>query len=121
MLEKTKKEEKDKKAMAPQNPLAAMPLVNYEGVYANNLYGKINISVVSGKLTAVIGPKKVKMTLNHWDKNIFAVNWPVYDADIESGFAIFHVDPQSNVTGVTLDFLNQDNDMGVFKRVEEKK
>ncbi len=120
-LEKTKKEEKDKKAVAPQNPLAAMPLKNYEGIYANDLYGKITISVVSGKLTAVIGPKKVKMSLNHWDKDIFAVNWPVYDADIESGFAIFQADPQGKVTGVTLDFLSQDNDMGMFKRVEKNK
>ena len=120
-LEKTKKEEKDKKAVAPKNPLAAMPLKNYEGMYANDIYGKINISVVNGNLTITIGPKKVKMTLNHWDKDIFAVNWPVYGADFESGFAIFQIDPLGKVTGVVLDFLNQDDDLGVFKRLEEKK
>ena len=120
-LEKAIKEEEDKKAVAPNNPLASMPPENYAGVYVNDIYGKINISAVNGKLAAIIGPKKVKMNLNHWNKDIFAVNWPVNGTGFESGFAIFQVDPQSNVTGVTFDFLNQDDDLGVFKRVEEKK
>lgn len=120
-LEKTRKEEKEKKTMAPKNPLAAMPLEKYAGDYANDIYGNVNVSVVNGKLTATIGRKNVKMNLVHWDKDIFAVNWPVYGIDFESGFAFFQVNPQNKVTGVTLDFLNQDVDLGVFERVDEKK
>jgi CubicO group peptidase (beta-lactamase class C family) len=115
---KMKKEEKAGKTVAPKNPLAAMPLKKYAGNYANGVYGKINVSVVDGKLTIVIGPKKVKMSLQHWDKDIFAVNWPNGASDSEYGFAIFQVDPQGKATGVTLDYLNQNDDLGVFKRVE---
>lgn len=118
-LEKAKKEEKAKKPAAPKNPAPALPLEKYAGDYANDIYGKINVSVVDGRLTIVIGPKKVKMALNHWDKDIFSINYPVYGVDLDDGFAIFQVDPQSKVTGVNIDSLDQDDDLGVFKRIEE--
>ncbi|MCX5810820.1 MAG: serine hydrolase [Proteobacteria bacterium] len=118
-LEKMKKEIKTKGPATPKHPLTAMPLEKYIGDYSNDVYGKINIYVVDGKLTIAIGPKKVKMTLNHWDKDIFAVNSSVFGSDLESVFAIFQVDPQGKVTSITLDALNQNDDLGVFKRVEE--
>ena len=117
--DKMKKEEKARKPVVPKNPLAAMPLEKYVGDYSDDVYSKINISVVDGKLTIVMGPKKVKMTLQHWDKDIFAINWPLYGFDLEYGFAIFQVDPQGKVTSVTIDSLNQNNELGIFKRVEE--
>ncbi|MGV8056538.1 MAG: serine hydrolase [Smithellaceae bacterium] len=117
--QKMKKDEKSGKPVAPKNPFAAMPLEKYAGNYANDIYGKINISVVDGKLAVVLGPKKVKMSLSHWNKDIFAVDWPASGSDSESGYAIFQIDPQSKVTGVTLDFLNQNADMGVFMRIEK--
>ena len=85
------------------------------------VYSTVNISVVDGKLILDIGPKKVKMLLRHWDKDIFAVHWPIYGFDQESGFAHFQVDPQGKVNGVIIVFLNQDDDLGIFKRVEEAK
>ena len=81
----------------------------------------LNIAVVDGKLILDIGPKKVKMSLRHWDKDIFVVHWPIYGFDQEYGFASFQVDPQGRVNGVILEALNQDDDLGIFKRVEEKK
>ncbi|MCX5707096.1 MAG: DUF3471 domain-containing protein, partial [Candidatus Omnitrophica bacterium] len=118
-LEKMKKEEKAKIPVAPKNPLAAMPLEKYSGDYSNDVYGKINITVVDGKLTIVLGPKKLKITLSHWNKDIFSAHWPFSDSDLESSFAIFQVDPQSKVTGVTIDSLNQNDGLGVFARVEK--
>jgi CubicO group peptidase (beta-lactamase class C family) len=118
-MEKTKKETKAKEPIRPKNPLPAMPLEKYVGDYSNALYGKINIAVADGKLAIAIGPKQVIMTLNHWDKDIFAVTSPIFSSDPESGFAIFQVDPQGKVTGVTLDSLNQDGNSGIFRRVEE--
>lgn len=118
-LEKMKKGEKARKPVVPKKPLAAMPLEKYVGDYSNDVYSKINISVVDGKLTIVMGPKKVKITLQHWDKDIFAMNLPLYGFDLEYGFAIFQVDPQGKATSVTLDSLNQDDELGIFKRVEE--
>lgn len=120
-VEKMKKEERDKKPVAPIEPFPSMPLENYAGEYANDVYGVLKISAADGKLILAIGPKNVKMTLKHWDKDVFAVNWPVYGFDNDFGFAAFQVDAQRKITGVTLDFLNQNDDLGVFYRISPKK
>jgi hypothetical protein len=63
----------------------------------------------------------LRIALDHWDKDTFAVN-PIsslYDCGLEPGFAAFQVDPQGKVKAVTIDSLNQDDNLGVFKRVEE--
>ena len=117
-LEKAKKKEEAKKPVQPKNPLAAMPLETYTGIYSNDVFGKITVSVVDGKLIVVIGPKKIKITLSHWNKDVFAAHWPVADAELESAFASFQANPEGKVTGITLDNLNQDDDLGVFHRVE---
>ena len=118
-LEEMKKAQKAGKPVAPKNPVAAMPREKYVGDYYNDVYGKINISVVNGKLTLVIGPKKVKIVLQHWDKDIFAAHWASDGPSEEPGFATFQVDPKGNVTGVTLDSLNQDDDLGIFRRMPD--
>ena len=117
-LDKTLKEKKAKKPIQPKNPLSPMPLENYAGNYANDVYGTITVSVVGGKLAAVAGPKKVKITLNHWDRDAFAMRFPMPDDDLETGFASFHANPEGKVTGVTFESLNQGADLGVFSRVE---
>jgi CubicO group peptidase (beta-lactamase class C family) len=118
-LEKMKKEVNAKKPVRPPHPLPAMPLENYTGNYANDVYGKVSISVIDGQLILEIGPKNVKLALTHWDKDIFAVKWTDYGADLEFGFAMFQADPQGKITGVTLDSLNQDDDLGVFKHISD--
>lgn len=115
-LDKTKKDENAKKAVAPKDPIAPMALEKYTGTYSNDVYGDINVSVGEEKLELVIGPKKVKVALTPWSKDIFTAKWPFSESDSDAAFAIFHVDPAGSVTGVTLDSLNQDDDLGVFKR-----
>ncbi|PKN20532.1 MAG: hypothetical protein CVU71_01715 [Deltaproteobacteria bacterium HGW-Deltaproteobacteria-6] len=119
-LEKMKKEEKTRQPVAPKKPLPAMPLEKYAGDYHNDVYAGISISIVNGKLNLVMGPKKVKMALREWDKDVFAMHWLGDNPGAASGFAAFQVDPQGKVTGVTIDFLNQDNDLGIFKRIEKE-
>jgi hypothetical protein len=80
-LAKSKKittDEKAGKSVAPKNPLAAMPLEIYVGDYSNDVYGRINISIADRKLIVVMGPKKIKISLHHWDKDIFTANLPGY-------------------------------------------
>jgi hypothetical protein len=119
--EKKKKETEAKKPVAPKNPLSAMPLNRYAGKYFNEIYSSVNISVIDNKLVMEIGPKKVKLSLIHWEKDIFSVNGPKSIFEHESGFASFQVDPQGKVSSVILDFLNQDDDLGIFKRIEDAK
>jgi len=115
-LEKMKKEAKAKVPVAPKNPLAAMPLEKYAGDYSNDIYGKIRVSAADGKLTLTIGPKNIKMALKHWNKDTFTASLPGSGDNFDHSFAIFQVNPSEEVAGVTLDALNQGNDMGVFKR-----
>jgi len=115
-MEKMKREEKAKSPVPPKRRIAPIALEKYAGAYSSDIYGDINISVVEGKLNLVIGPKKVTAVLAPWNKDIFAAKWPFSESDTETAFAIFHVDLWGNVTGVTLDSLNQDDDLGVFRR-----
>lgn len=120
-LERIKKRAKSAEPVKPKQPSAAMPLAKYAGDYSNDVYGKINIHVADGKLTVVMGPRNLRIALDHWDKDIFAVNLisPLYDSDLQPGFAAFQVDPQGKVKTVTIDSLNQDDNLGVFKRMEK--
>jgi hypothetical protein len=120
-VEKTKEEKKAHKPAPPAKPAAAMPLETYTGDYSNPVYGKINVSVVDGKLNITIGPKRVKLDLEHWDKDIFRVKWPISDDEFDVSFALFEMDPQGKVTRLELDALDQDDGLGIFERVNEAK
>ena len=117
-LSEMEKSRKAKKPMAPQNPTPSLPLERYAGDYFNAVYGKATLSEMDGRLSLVMGPKKAKMTLSHWDRDCFTLHWPVFGFDQEFGFANFEVDPQGRVKGMILEHLNQGADLGVFKKVE---
>lgn len=93
----------------------------YEGKPGKDYSAEALLSELDGRLSLVIGPKKVTMTLIPWDRDSFTVHWPVFGFDQEFGFANFEVDPQGRVKGLILDRLNQEDDLGVFKRVETVK
>jgi CubicO group peptidase (beta-lactamase class C family) len=119
-LSEMEKSRKVKKPAAPQNPVSPLPLDRYTGDYFNAVYGKATLSVIDGRLFLVMGPKSVKMTLTHWDRDRFALHWPVFGFDQEFGFVNFEVDPQGRIKGMVLDRLNQEADLGVFKKAEVK-
>ncbi|HBM16088.1 MAG TPA: hypothetical protein DD381_07095 [Lentisphaeria bacterium] len=116
---KTKKELEEKNPVRPENPLPSMSLEKYTGKYSNDVYGIINVFISGEKLLISIGPKNTKLTLAHWDKDIFRVQWPFGNSDETENFAIFQMDPNKNeeVTGVILDGLNQDDALGVFEKI----
>jgi CubicO group peptidase (beta-lactamase class C family) len=119
-LSEMEKARKAEKPMAPKNPEPPLPLDLYSGEYFNAVYGKATLSVIDGRLSLVMGPKKVKMRLTHWDRDRFTLHWPVFGFDQEFGFVNFEVDPQGRIKGMVLDRLNQDADLGVFKKAEVK-
>jgi hypothetical protein len=92
----------------------------YSGEYFNAVYEKATLSVFDGRLSLVMGPKKVKMTLTHWERDCFTLHWPVFGFDQEFGFVNFEVNAQGRVKGMVLDRLNQEADLGVFKKAEVK-
>ena len=116
MKERMKKAESEL-PVTPENPLPAMSLENYSGDYRNDVYGKINIAKRNKNLVLTIGPRKVKMHLKPWNRDIFSIYWPLYNDVSEPGvFASFQVGPEGAVTGLTINLLNEDG-CGVFKKV----
>jgi CubicO group peptidase (beta-lactamase class C family) len=120
-LSEKEKSRKDEKPAAPRNPAPPLPLDRYVGEYHNALYGPVVLSEQEGGLFLVMGPKKVKMRLTPWDRDRFTVHWPVFGFDQEFGYANFEVDPQGRIKGMTLDRLNQDDELGVFKKLADEK
>ena len=55
----------------PASPRPAAALTAYAGTYANDYVGPVAITQQGGKLTLVIGPKKMTYPLTHWDGDVF--------------------------------------------------
>jgi hypothetical protein len=53
----------------------SLPLSGYTGIYANDLYGEIEILQNDGTLVAELGPHAVRENLEHWDFDIFQMTF----------------------------------------------
>ena len=53
-----------------------LPLEGYAGEYQNDLFGKVKISMDSGKLRWQAGPKKVSGPISHVQYDTFQLAWP---------------------------------------------
>jgi hypothetical protein len=79
--------------------------------------GDLVIETAGDSLTVTVGPRRVHMTLRHWNRDTFRVSWPENDAYLgASGLARFAVGPQGQPVSLTLD-LFADVDQGLFVRV----
>lgn len=106
--QKAEQQSKSQEPIPPKNPEAPLPLEKYAGNYSNKVYGNANISLVEGKLMLTMGNNGVfKMTLGHWDKDMFVLFGSLYSKDEKNGFIQFKVDPEGNVQSFTLDPLNE--------------
>lgn len=61
------------------NPYPSLPLSNYEGVYANPVYGNVSVKKKDADLEITIGKNNLTLRLKHWDRDIFILEWPVVD------------------------------------------
>ena len=116
-LAKAKEAKKKERAARPKRPASPTPplaLASYAGRYQNAVYGTIDLTVQNGALEISIGPKKFKVTLDHIDKNTFAVSLPEFTNDF--GTAEFDVEAPAKVISLTLSNLNNDG-CGVFKKI----
>jgi hypothetical protein len=102
----------------PTNPAAALPLQAYTGTFHHRVYGDLVIETAGDSLTVTVGPRRVHMTLRHWNRDTFLVSWPENDAYLgAAGLARFAIGPQGQPVRLTLD-LFADVDQGLFVRVE---
>lgn len=92
----------------PKNPTAPLPLEKYTGNYSNKVYGELNISLVDGKLVVAMGNNGTfKMTLLHWDRDIFTLYGSPISKDEKNGYIKFDVDVNDNTQGLTIEPINE--------------
>ena len=102
----------------PTPPAAALPLQDYTGTFHHRVYGDLVIETAGDSLSLTVGPRRVQMALQHWNRDTFLVSWPENDAYLgASGLARFAIGPRGQPGSLTLD-LFADVDQGLFVRVE---
>jgi CubicO group peptidase (beta-lactamase class C family) len=102
----------------PTAPAPALPLSSYAGTFRHRVYGELTLQAAGDTLALTMGPRRVRMTLRHWNRDTFLVSWPETDAYLgASGFATFAIDPKGQPVSLTLDPF-ADVDRGLFVRVE---
>ncbi|MEI6079581.1 MAG: serine hydrolase [bacterium] len=115
---KAKEEFKSKmpKTPLPANTIAQLPSERYVGTYNNKAYGKLEVKVDKNGLFALLGPKKVKLSLKHWNANTFELS--ISDLAKKGEFVRFNVDPNGKISSVLIK-LCKDVDEGIFDLVED--
>ena len=58
-------------SVPPSSPTPALAPTTYEGVYANDYFGAIEIRAVDGELALVMGPQQTEFPLQHYDRDTF--------------------------------------------------
>ena len=95
----TDKAATDDQEKAYQPGTAPHPLADYAGVYTNDLYGDIVVSVEHDKLMLHVS-KRFNGELKHWDYDTFQVRWDY--AYLGKGYATFDSDARGRPVSVTL-------------------
>lgn len=116
---KAEKEEKGKAPKAPAEPSPALPLEKYSGDYSNDVYGTINVSKKDGALAVTVGPKKLRITLKHFDRDMFTASWDVYIDREDAGFVRFDIGPDGTAETLTMEVLDTDG-CGAFVKAVKK-
>lgn len=111
------KKHADQPLKKPMNPTPAMPYSSYAGVYHNAIYGDVTVKEIPEGLSLEIGKKAVTLTMKHWDRDIFFLNWPLIE---ENGSKVIFISNDSGKIG-KMDiemFLKEGS--GSFEKVSEK-
>ena len=86
-----------------------MPLDKYAGVYADSLYGRVQVRARDGRLLLSLGTRP-EAELEHWHADSFRAQWPALG--IRPHFVTFTIDHRGIVQALTVD---AEGDI-VFKR-----
>lgn len=98
---------------APANPAPPGPLTNYTGVYTNEFYGPLTVSVEGSELVAKIGPAARTFKLRPYDGSLFSLQVPYSDVWVPS--VKFAAPAGAPATSVTMALFNEDG-LGTFVR-----
>ena len=98
----------------PANPEASLPLEKYTGLYANKVYGKIEVRQERDKLELFLGSQKSGLPLVHWDHDAFELIWPELDAE-EKILISFEIGEEGEASSLKFSFLTPG--INVFERL----
>lgn len=121
-LKKAAGKREEEKADIPKPPAKASPALpaeKYTGDYSNDAYGTITVSQKDGDLTVTVGPKKTRIALSHFDRDIFTSSWNVFIEPEDGGPVRFDIGPDGSAGSLTIQALDSDG-CGTFKRVAGK-
>jgi CubicO group peptidase (beta-lactamase class C family) len=118
-LKKFSKAREAEKAELPKPPAKispALPAERYTGSYSNDVYGTITVSQEAGALAVTVGPKKTRVALAHFDRDIFRASWNVYIEPEDGGLVKFDIGPDGFAESLAIQAFDADG-CGVFRRV----
>ncbi len=119
LLERNRKEaRKNGPSQRPATPIPHMPPDYYTGEYFNFVYGVVTVRKQDGRLSVVVGPKKIDMPLEPWSADVFSTSIP--DLMDWGGFVRFQGGPEGKADTMTIDLFNQ-GDAGVFQRTRPRR
>jgi len=99
---------------APIDPAAAADFSRYEGIYSNDYFGPITVSMTEGVLELQMGPAEWRSPLQHWDGNAFLFQ-PVGENAAGQGEVIFSLPDVGSASSLLIPFFNGEG-MGTFSR-----
>ena len=99
----------------PAQPLPAMPADAYAGIYSNEYFGDISISVRKGDLVLQLGPNKTLYLLQHYDRDVFTY---LPEGETAGGLSgvFFQMGLGRKATGAVVEALNTQG-QGTFMRL----
>ena len=101
-------------AARPSDPAPPRTSTAYTGTYENDFYGRIQVLANGPGLTLVLGPKRRRFELAHWDGDTFSYDW-----QSENTYGISAVDftpgPAATRAPVLIENLDV-ADLGTFTR-----
>lgn len=105
-------EEEKKKTDAARiaNTRPTLPLANYSGTYADQMYGDVSVSEEKGRLVMRFGPSpNFVADLEHWHYDTFQIKWrPSVAYNFPRGFVTFPIDRNGKTDELKIDQPNND-------------
>jgi CubicO group peptidase (beta-lactamase class C family) len=99
----------------PAKPQAAQALDSYVGHYKNAYFGAADVKIDKQQLVLMLGPKRERFIMAHWDGNTFAMTLRGENAPEGSRSSVRFTLHDGKASGFTIEYLNP-NGLGVWQR-----
>jgi CubicO group peptidase (beta-lactamase class C family) len=102
-------------AVPPASPRPALAVQAYTGRYENAYFGRAEIVAERDGVTLILGPRRLRYPLSHWDADIFSMAPNSENAPKGSLSSVRFIQEAGQATAFTITFLN-DHGLGSWRR-----